>query len=62
MTLDQYRIALANFDWLYDFSDDQKVWKQGYKEQQVLFNIGLALGEEALDLYFERIRNRLHPH
>lgn len=36
--LDEYRKALRGFDWLYDYSDDYRVWAKGKAKYDELWD------------------------
>ena len=43
MNMNEYRAALANHDWTFDYSDDHNVWKRGVAERKALRSAQLAL-------------------
>lgn len=54
MTITEYRIALANHDWYYYFSDDHGVWSRGDATSKDLFNIAKSGGAEFQAAYNEQ--------
>lgn len=56
--LEDFRQKCAGFDWHYEWSDDQDVWRAGRIAQQCLFSEATQLGPDALDIYFEHIPGR----
>lgn len=57
--LEDYRQRLSKFDWQYDFSDDQRVYKEGREQQQLLYAEATVIGPEAIELYFEYVKKRV---
>jgi hypothetical protein len=56
--LEDFRRKCVGFDWQWDFSDDQDVWRAGRIAQQVLFSEATQIGPDALELYFSFIPGR----
>lgn len=56
--LTDFAEKLQAFDWQYEFSDDQDVWRAGRICQQILFTEATQIGPDALDLYFSYIPGR----
>jgi len=56
--LTDFHDKCLSFDWQYEYSDDQDVWRAGRTCQQLLFSEATAIGPDALDIYFSFIPGR----
>ncbi len=53
MTLQEYKSALAGFDWFYSFSDDGRVYQSGEERGKELLKIAKLGGTEFKTAYNE---------
>jgi hypothetical protein len=56
--MEAFRAKLMDFDWQYEFSDDMRVFRNGYHMQRQLFAEAMDIGGEAIDLYFQYVTAR----
>ena len=60
-TLDQLRDLCAAHDWYYSFSDDQKVWKKGVAQINLIRECMLALQEQGMGKQAKQIYENWKP-
>lgn len=60
-TLDQLRELCAAHDWYYSFSDDQKVWKKGNEQINLIRECMLALQEQGMGKQAKQIYENWKP-
>ena len=60
-TLDQLKDLCAAHDWYYSFSDDQKVWKKGVAQINLIRECMLALQEQGMGKQAKQIYENWKP-
>lgn len=60
-TLDQLRDLCATHDWYYSFSDDQRVWKKGNTQINLIRECMLALQEQGMGKQAKQIYENWKP-
>lgn len=60
-TLDQLKDLCAAHDWYYSFSDDQKVWKKGNAQINLIRECMLSLQEQGMGKQAKQIYENWKP-
>lgn len=53
MTLEEYQKLIDEHDWLYQYTDDHRVWKREEQKRQLIRHIATQLKGKFLELYNE---------